>query len=290
MSKVIVINPSAIAEGDIQNVTPDISKFDFAKVQVGLVVSELTPLFKITSDEQVATALEKLKLAKEVDKAIEEKRKQIVGPWNAGVTEINQYKKTLVEDLTTSIDKVKEAVLAYQKEKEKRAKEELITARQGQLAALGFTYNSQSNLYMREYVGSMTNGEISNYDANTWNTVINGFTESISRISRQQIAQLEEEKELLEIFGSEDQKADADTQLSNAKKVSGPIIGAYIPAFGPSKVKGTTKRWDFDIIDKDLIPREYLIVDETAIRKALAAGIRQIPGAHIYQKESLSIR
>jgi hypothetical protein len=57
-----------------------------------------------------------------------------------------------------------------------------------------------------------------------------------------------------------------------------------------TSVKGTTKTWTFEIIDSTLVPRQYMEINESLIRKAVLAGTRDIPGVKIYQKESLSIR
>lgn len=56
---------------------------------------------------------------------------------------------------------------------------------------------------------------------------------------------------------------------------------------------GTTsvrKVWKFEIADPALVPRQFLAVDEQAIRRAIAEGARTIEGVRIYQDEQLSVR
>lgn len=56
----------------------------------------------------------------------------------------------------------------------------------------------------------------------------------------------------------------------------------------PFSVQDTTKtrsQWTYDIIEPGTIPREYLEVNRTAITRAVRAGVRDIPGVKIYQKE-----
>jgi len=56
----------------------------------------------------------------------------------------------------------------------------------------------------------------------------------------------------------------------------------------PFSVNDTTKvqkRWTHEIEDEALVPREYLIVNGPAITAAVRAGVRDIPGVKIYQKE-----
>ena len=48
--------------------------------------------------------------------------------------------------------------------------------------------------------------------------------------------------------------------------------------------------WTFEVEDETQIPREYLVVDESAIRKAVQGGLRRIPGVKIYEEKQLSIR
>ncbi len=48
--------------------------------------------------------------------------------------------------------------------------------------------------------------------------------------------------------------------------------------------------WDFEIVDEDKVPRNFMIVNEKAIRAAVKAGVRNIPGVKVYQKEELAVR
>jgi hypothetical protein len=47
------------------------------------------------------------------------------------------------------------------------------------------------------------------------------------------------------------------------------------------------KKWVHSIIDSALVPREYLTVDEKAVKEAIKNGIREIPGIQIYQDEDI---
>ena len=52
----------------------------------------------------------------------------------------------------------------------------------------------------------------------------------------------------------------------------------------------TQKKWDFNIDQSELIPFEYMSVDEKKIKEAIANGIRNIPGVQIFEKEELVMR
>jgi len=57
----------------------------------------------------------------------------------------------------------------------------------------------------------------------------------------------------------------------------------------PFSVNDTTKvqlRWTYEIEDDAKIPRDYLTVNGPAITQAVRAGVRDIPGVKIYQKET----
>lgn len=57
-------------------------------------------------------------------------------------------------------------------------------------------------------------------------------------------------------------------------------------------VKGVRLTWDFNIIDAQQIPRQFLVPDLVAIRKAIvdSKGEFQIAGIESFQKESMSFR
>lgn len=48
--------------------------------------------------------------------------------------------------------------------------------------------------------------------------------------------------------------------------------------------------WDFEITDESQVPREYLMVDESKIRRVVRAGIRNIPGVRVYERQTLAVR
>lgn len=50
------------------------------------------------------------------------------------------------------------------------------------------------------------------------------------------------------------------------------------------------KIWTHDVVDLNLVPREYMMIDERKIKDAITAGIREIPGINIYQKETLVLK
>ena len=49
------------------------------------------------------------------------------------------------------------------------------------------------------------------------------------------------------------------------------------------------KRWNYEIVDLTLVPRQYLELNASAVRAAINQGVREIPGLNILQVESLRV-
>jgi hypothetical protein len=79
-------------------------------------------------------------------------------------------------------------------------------------------------------------------------------------------------------------KADPNATLIEAPEM--PNITASEPPKTLRTEAGsvsTIQRWSFRVVDPNLIPREFLTVDESAIRAAVKSGVRQIQGVVIYE-------
>lgn len=48
--------------------------------------------------------------------------------------------------------------------------------------------------------------------------------------------------------------------------------------------------WKFEVFDPALVPAQFKVIDESAIRKAVKEGTREIPGVRIYPDENIQIR
>lgn len=266
----------------LETVIADVTTLNIAGSQVGIAVAELGYYSVIKSKVQQDDAMALLKLCKDIEKAIEGRRKELVGPYNDTVKQINKYAKDLTDKLSVAIETVKGAVLSFQKEEEKKALQARTVAREGSLIQLGFTYDANQNLYKMDSVGSMTANELQHYDDISFNSILSAFTESVNRLRSQKAEQVKQVTELDNIFG--------DDVAEIAVADMAPIVVAPVNGYKTEAIKGTTKRWTFEVMDVNQMPREYLMVDETAIRNAINQGVRVIPGVNIFQKEGLSIR
>jgi hypothetical protein len=95
------------------------------------------------------------------------------------------------------------------------------------------------------------------------------------------LKQIELEKKALEADTAKEQNA----ILDKAAKVE-----AKVETVMAEKPKASTKHRDFEIVDAALIPREYLIPDEKALRKAggtINDPLPTIPGVRFFDAESV---
>jgi len=140
---------------------------------------------------------------------------------------------------------------------------------------------------------------------------LRGKVVAFDRAERQRIAdaQAEEERERLAATAllNSATKAEAAGQtvvaeqlLDKAAVAESAAIAAAPAAATPPPAKtfstpfgarATTRTvWDYEVTEAGEIPREYLVVDAAAVRKAIASGVRTIPGLRIFERESLSVR
>lgn len=273
------IKPELIAAGEPQKIVADLKPFDKAKEQVSLTVAELNKYAVITSEAVKADALSMLQIASKVEKLIETKRKDLVKPFNDGASAINAHAKEITEGLPKAILTVKNAVLKFQQEEEARALKLKKQARIKHLEAMGFVYETETDLLIN---GSVTvHTDCLAFSDVAW---AEAMQETCLQLDIQETAKnqalQEEDPELAELLGLNEESPE-------------PV--AILPApstqyFAPPALKGASKVWRFEVTDPTLVPREFLAVDEVAIRKAVMAGSREIAGVRIYQEDKLSIR
>lgn len=68
---------------------------------------------------------------------------------------------------------------------------------------------------------------------------------------------------------AEETKLVAAVQAETAEKRFEKEAKKELKAVAEMKVKGVKTRWDFDIVDPDKIPREFLVIDTAKIRKVV---------------------
>jgi hypothetical protein len=88
-------------------------------------------------------------------------------------------------------------------------------------------------------------------------------------------------EEALDAFRRADEAAEAASAVPVAP---GPTVRAATASVTARKV------WDFEVVDLAQVPHEFLHLNEAAVRAAIKAGVRQIRGLRIYEKEQLAVR
>ncbi len=81
--------------------------------------------------------------------------------------------------------------------------------------------------------------------------------------------------------------------VEHEERASAAQAQAVLPARTVHTEAGTTsttKRWTYDVVNLAEVPAEYLEIKAGAVREAINAGARAIPGLRIYQAENLAVR
>lgn len=89
-----------------------------------------------------------------------------------------------------------------------------------------------------------------------------------------------------------------EREMAKANAASQELMAARVaePMAAPTGIKTdhgsswTRLEWVHKVVDPQAVPREFLAVDEKAIRAAVAKGVRDIPGVTIYQEEQIATR
>ena len=94
---------------------------------------------------------------------------------------------------------------------------------------------------------------------------------------------------------SESEKEQKEQEIQQMA-ASSAQVAQNAAATEQDKIKGSTgtasvsKHWTYEVVDEAKIPRAFLVVDSAAIRRAVSAGEREIPGLRIFQETRVSSR
>ena len=88
---------------------------------------------------------------------------------------------------------------------------------------------------------------------------------------------LDEEQKKLEA------KAMEDAKNNKQSEVVVPVINEVKTHRGDLATATVSKKWMYKLLDENLVPREYLVVDEAKIKAAVKNGVRIIAGVEIYE-------
>jgi len=223
----------------------------------------------ITDETSQTTAVEMAGQVKRLGKAIEAARKEFVGPPNDYVKQVNG----LAGSVTTRLDSIERGLKAKMGEYAFRVEQE---RRKAEAAARQAAIEAQRKIDEEARLAR----EAAEKEA----------AEARARAEEAAKAGDADAARLAEIAKAEEAKAQVVAEMPTVQ-VEAPVIPK---ASGPVRTAAGTasnkKVWKFEITDAQAVPREYLVVDEKAIREAVKAGVRTIPGVNIFETTDIAIR
>lgn len=187
--------------------------------------------------------------ATEILKAVEKRRKFFVDPLNKHVKEINALFKGISEPVQEAADGLRQKIAAYRVE-EKRLADEALRAAQAEAAEKARAAAEAA----QEHAAAVDAPPPVAVEA-----------EIKAEVAHDEAAMASAKAAILAVSGQPAKTTETATGRTTASKV-----------------------WTHEVVCKELVPMEYLVVDETAIRRAVAAGERSIPGVRIYETERIS--
>lgn len=93
-------------------------------------------------------------------------------------------------------------------------------------------------------------------------------------------------RELLRVRQHQQAEVDQRTSLAPSGEINWLTPQVSLMALP----KGVQLKWTFEIIDRNQVPNGYWAIDETAIKAAIASGVRDIPGVRIYEEAITTYR
>ncbi len=85
-------------------------------------------------------------------------------------------------------------------------------------------------------------------------------------------------------------KADAKAAGVKAPEITIPVTTKKETMRGEKGTLITKKRWTWEVMDEDKVPRQYLKIDNKALTTAVRAGERNIKGVRIFETYDAGIR
>lgn len=219
---------------------------------------------EVTDANSMAEAAERGVKVKNAIKKLEDMRKEVVGPLNDQVKEVNNKFKFFTEPLEKAKDTLNAKMVAFQRAEMARVQAERERAERARQEELEKIRKEK---------------EEAEAALEAKKKIIND--ERLSAEKESELKQMieDEEKEMLEMAELERQQTLVPTVIEPVQKTVRTLSGA----------KATFKeRWTYEVVTLNEVPNEYLMADNTAIKKAISMGVRDIPGLRIYTEINVS--
>ena len=112
----------------------------------------------------------------------------------------------------------------------------------------------------------------------------------VGAINRFQSAKLAAER--VATAAREKAEREAAALFDEPAPMSAPVVAreaARVVSTGGALASASTK-WTHEVVDPSLVPRNYLMVNDGAVKAAVAGGLRAIPGVRIFETVRTAIR
>lgn len=242
----------------------ELSKFDQLSAEIATFIAPAKAVV-VDSKETCERAMTSAQQVKKLEKAVEARRKELVGPLNDQVKRINDYAKKILEPLAGADSHIKKQLIGWERklEDERREAQRKIDA---EAAA------QRKRIAEAEAEDRRKKMEAEKLDAD----VADLFGAPAAAPTEPAAPSFEEEQRQAEI--------DRERFLAEER------LRAEIKANEANRVSGVQRPWTFEVTDPLLVPTQYWTLDEKKIRAAVKAGTREIPGVSIFQDMKIAIR
>lgn len=183
-------------------------------------------------------------------KKVEDKRKEMIAPLLERQREINEYAKQLTEPLIEAECHLKKQLIAWD--------QKLEAERQAELKRIALEAERK-----RKDAEEKAKKEREEAEA------LEMFGQKDDAVRSNLVAQAESERRSVEI----------DREVRKEEK-----------AVLENKVSGIRTIWKYEVHEESKIPKEFWMINESAISKAVKSGVREIPGVRIYEEKTMGVR
>ncbi len=256
---------------------------------------------KIVKREDMQSASLILKTCQESEQNLEAKRKEITKPLNDFVSEVNALFKETAVPVLTAKNTIKTKILTFEQEQEKirieeeRKRFEVEQARLRKLEEERLERERIETLKreaeekklraeqerLRKQEEAQMEKELKAQKANE---------EEANKIraeaEKQRLERIALENEKIEIERQKREAEEEKKRLEEEKKLEKERYLAELEAKDREaqlKVRGIVKKWSWEIIEEDFIPRAFCSPDSKKINEAIKKGIREIEGLKIFE-------
>lgn len=229
-----------------------ISLFDPIEFEVAQITESCLAI-TVSTQSQQADALYVVRNLKGLEKRIEQRRKELVAPLNEQVKMINAAAKQVMAPLEEAESHIKKQLLVWESKLEAIREEEL-----ARIAA----------------------------EAIAKEKALQAERAAVEAARKLEKTELPEDS----LFGTDPELDDKESMIAQKMLELEAAQRLEQRSVQNMRVSGTSKFWNFEIIDAELVPRNYLVIDSSLIRGAIRDGVRKIPGVRIFEDRRISIR